>query len=122
MEEDITQGLSIPLLPEFSLDIQYTEVAPHDLVSQYSITKFQEIVEKDRITHDQSYRGAHSKTSINPRVITEELTPCIFGHVHRRLIHYIIGCYQHHPPSSHLGLQSRLEISLQASFKLKNSF
>ena len=97
MTEEITQGWSLPLPPEFALDLQDAEVTPHGLVSQYIITRLREIIEKDRITHDQSYREAHSKSSINSRVITEDFTPCMFGHIYRRLIYYIIECRQHHP-------------------------
>ena len=97
MEEEIYQGWSLTLPPEFALDLQDTDVAPYGLVPQHTITKLREIVDKDRVTHDQSYRGKHSKTSVNSRVITEELTPCMFGHMHRRLIHYIISCRIRHP-------------------------
>ena len=87
MKEEITQGLFLPFPPEFPLDLQDVEAVLYGLVSQYTITKLGEIVEKYRITHDQSYRGAHSKSSINSRVITKLLTPLMFGHIHRRLIH-----------------------------------
>ena len=52
MEEEITEGWSLPLPPEFALDLQDTEAAPYGLVSEYPITELGEIAEKDRIIHD----------------------------------------------------------------------
>ena len=52
MEEEIHQGWSLPLPPKFALDLKEAEAAQHGLVSQHTITKLGEIVEKDRVTHD----------------------------------------------------------------------
>ena len=97
MKEEITKGLFRLFPPESPLDLQDAEVVLYGLVSQYTITELREIVEKYRITHDQSYRVTHSKSSINSRVITKLLIPWMFGHIYRRLIHYIIGCCQCYP-------------------------
>ena len=98
--DEIKQGWALPLPPNFALHLKDAEVAPHGLVLQNTITEHGEIVEKDRITHDQSYPGSSSKESINSRVIEEELTPCMFGHMHLRCIHCIIGCRQRHPSTN----------------------
>ena len=98
--DEIEQGWALPLPPKFAFTLQDAEVAPHGLVLQNTITEHGEIVEKDRITHDQSYPGSSSKESINSRVIEDELTPCMFGHMHLRCIHYIVGCRQRHPSTN----------------------
>ena len=54
-------------------------------------------MDKDRVTHDQSFPGAFSNTSVNGRVIYEELLPCFYGHMNWRTVHYIVGCRLRHP-------------------------
>lgn len=97
MSEEIKHGWSLPLPPEFAKDIKDAEVAPHGMVQQNTITALGEIVEKERVTHDQSFPGHFSHESINSRTIEEDLAPCLFGHMCKRVIHYIVGCRQRHP-------------------------
>ena len=73
------------------------EVAPQGIVSQHTITAFGEILDKDRLTHDLSFRGAASGTSINSIVIDDSLTTCRFEHIHLRTIYCIVGCRNIHP-------------------------
>ena len=54
-------------------------------------------MEKDRVTHDQSFPGAFSYKSVNGMTIDEELLPCFYGHMNWRTIHYIVGCRMRHP-------------------------
>ena len=54
-------------------------------------------MEKDRVTHDQSFPGAFSYKSVNGMTIDEELLPCFYGHMNWRTIHYIVGCCMRHP-------------------------
>ena len=97
MTSEIKQGWSLPLPPHFALHLPQAEVAPHGIVSQHTITNNGEIVDKDRVTHDQSFPGEFSKESINSRVIDDDLAPCMFGHMHLRCTHYIVGCRMRHP-------------------------
>ena len=97
MTEEIIHGWSMPLPPEFATKISNAEVAPHGMVHQNTITELGEIVDEARVTHDQSYPGRFSKQSINSRTIDDELMPCLFGHMCKRVIHYIVGCRQRHP-------------------------
>ena len=97
MSTEIEHGWSLPLPPNFALELKGAEIAPHGMVKQNTITELGEIVEKERVTHDQSYPGQYSKESINSRVIDEELADCLFGYMNNRVIHYIIGCRQRHP-------------------------
>ena len=45
---------------------------------------------RDRLTHDQSY-ALGSGTSVNSRVIKEELLPCMLGHCLRRLMNWAVA-------------------------------
>ena len=96
MTSKIKHGWYLPLPPNFLFHLPRTEVAPHGILSQHTITENGDIVDKSRFTHDQSYPGQHSKKSINSRVIDEDLVSCMFGYMHLRCIHYIIGFRQQH--------------------------
>ena len=52
---------------------------------------------KDRVTHDQSFPVKFSNTSVNRRVRYNKLLTCFYGHMNRRTIHYIVGCRLCHP-------------------------
>eukprot|EP00956_Cyclotella_meneghiniana_P017221 scaffold27841_cov34-Cyclotella_meneghiniana.AAC.7 len=53
-------------------------VAPMNVQAQFSINEYGEIVPKERLTHDQSYKWG-SDTSVNSRTKEEDLLPCIFA-------------------------------------------
>lgn len=97
MEKEVVRGWSIPLLPEHLKDIPNAEMAPMGLAKQAGINEMGEIVFKDRVTHDMSFPGAVSETSINGRVKDEELAPLLYGFMFSRLIHYIAECRLQHP-------------------------
>ena len=97
METEITHGWALPLPPNFAHTIPDAEVAPHGCVTQATINELGEIMEKDRLTHDQSFPGAFYDTSVNWRVIDKELLPCFYVHMNRRTITCIVGCRMRHP-------------------------
>ena len=51
IENKITHGWDLPLPPNFNHTILVSEVAPHGCVTQATINKLGEIMEKDRVTH-----------------------------------------------------------------------
>ena len=53
MENEITHGWSLPLPPNLAHTTPDTEVAPQGCVTQSTINELGEIMEKDRVTHDQ---------------------------------------------------------------------
>ena len=61
MSTEIEHGWSLPLPPNFALELKGAEIAPHGMVKQNTITELGEIVEKERVTHDQSYPGQYLK-------------------------------------------------------------
>ena len=99
LEKEVTRGWNIPILPSHILDLIDTgaEVAPMGMANQASINERGEIVYKDRLTHDQSWKGKVSGTSINSRVIDEEIEPLFYGHMITRLINYIVALRLAHP-------------------------
>ena len=97
LKSEVELGYALPLLAKHAFTIPHAELAPHGLTSQHSINDRGEILSKDRITHDMSFPGKASFTSINNRIEDDSLVPCLFGETMTRCIHYIIGCRQRHP-------------------------
>ena len=73
------------------------EVAPMGVASRLGIAATGEYIEKDRITHDLSWRGHSSHESINSRTEECSLHPVMFGYCMSRIIHYIVNLRQRHP-------------------------
>lgn len=99
MVPDITNNWLLPLLPTHATHIPDGIVAPFGIAQQNTLDADGSIIPKLRPTHDLSFPGKHSGTSVNSRIISHRLEPCNFGFMHRRLIHYIIGCRERHPQS-----------------------
>ena len=90
MATEVSHGFALPLPPAFAFHIPDAEAAPHEMITQETISDQGEIIPKDRVTHDQSYSGEFSKELVNSRVIDEELAPCMYEHMLLRCTHYII--------------------------------
>ncbi len=71
-------------------------IAPMNIQKQNMIDKFGWIVLKERLTHDQSFEWL-SGTSVNKRVITEELLPFMFGSCIRRIVHWAVTARRLYP-------------------------
>ena len=76
MQKEIKHGFALPLPIGFATEIPGAEAAPHGIVSQNTINEFGEIIDKERVTHNQSYTGAASNESVNAQVIDADLVPC----------------------------------------------
>ena len=64
-------------------------IAPMNIQQQNTINEHGRIVSKDRLTQDQSFEWL-SGTSVNIRVITEELLPCMFGSCIRWIVNWAV--------------------------------
>ncbi len=71
-------------------------MAPLNVAPQHSIDEYGNVVEKDRLTHDQSWKWG-SETSVNSRVKDETNLPCIFGHALNRLINKTVALRLKYP-------------------------
>ena len=87
---DVEHGYSF-CLPEAALSkIAGAAVAPHGIVHQGTINELGQYMSKDRPMHGQSFSARREGRSINDPCITEELTPCVFGHALLGIIHFIL--------------------------------
>ena len=67
-----------------------------NIVMQNSIDEHGRVVEKDRLTHDQSYKWS-SGSSVNSRVDKESLLPCRFGACLKWLMNWAVAARRQHP-------------------------
>ena len=94
--KDVAYGYCF-LVPKYKLtSIPGVCVAPMNVQDQFSINEYGEIVPKERLTHDQSYKWG-SGTSVNSRTKEEDLLPCIFGHALRRFINKVVAMRLKYP-------------------------
>jgi hypothetical protein len=90
-------ALALPLpLPKIE-NIKGTLLPPLNIQVQHSIDKTGRIVNKDRLTHDQSYKWTQSQMSVNSRTKKDELLPCIYGGVVRRLVNWAVAARRKYP-------------------------
>ena len=68
-----------------------------NISAQNSIDEFGNIVPKDRLTHDQSFKWSSSGTSVNSRVLDEHLSPLCYGHALRRFINSTVALRNLYP-------------------------
>ena len=71
-------------------------MAPHNVIRQNTITVEGEIVDKPRLTHNQS-KVFSSGTSVNSRVAKDQLQDCMYGFCICRLVHYILSLRTQYP-------------------------
>lgn len=96
VEKDVTYGYSL-VIPLSSVRlIPGALLAPMNIMHQNTIDENGRIILKDRLTHDQSYKW-QSGTSVNSRVLLEELLPCRFGACIRRLVNYAVAARRQFP-------------------------
>jgi len=96
ISKDVCYGYCLPLPLEKATNIPNVLIAPMNIQKPNTIDEFGRIVPKDRLTHDQSFKWS-SGTSVNSRVITEELLPCMFGSCIRRIVNWTVTARRLYP-------------------------
>ena len=99
--DDVSHGFALPLPLDSWEKIPSCSVAPLGMVTQGTIDEHGRPATKHRMTHDQSFPGPSGK-SVNNRVNSDLLPPCMFGFCLVRLIHYIVSLRQWHPDKTKL--------------------
>jgi hypothetical protein len=54
--KDVKYGYSIPILLDSTKLIPGLKMAPMNIMTQYTINKLGQVIPKDRLTHDQSWK------------------------------------------------------------------
>ena len=96
VKKDITHGYALVLPLSKITRIPGALMAPMNIQKQNTIDEHGMIIEKDRLTHDQSYKWS-SGTSVNSRVNKEVLLPCMFGGCIKRIINWAVAARREFP-------------------------
>ena len=96
VHKDVTHGYGLVIPLEKVLRVPDLIIAPMNIMNQKTIDEFGRIIRKDRLTHDQSYKWV-SGTSVNSRVLKEELLPCMFGACIKRLTNWAVAARRKFP-------------------------
>lgn len=96
MNNDVIHGYSLVLPRSKIIEIDGALLAPMNIADQNTINERGEIVAKKRLTHNQSYKFS-SGTSVNSRVIKDDLQDCMYGSCLFRIIHEILNLRAKHP-------------------------
>ena len=97
VEKDVKHGYGIPLPLRKAMQIPKLLFAPMNIQHQNTIDETGKIIDKERLTHDQSYKWHGSGTSVNSRVAKETLMPCMYGSCLRRLINWTVAARRKYP-------------------------
>ena len=97
LKKEVEKGWMLPLPIRAAAHIPGSEMAPMGVAVHMGINAEGSYIPKERVTHDLSFPGGTTGSSVNSRLLKEELEPCMFGHMFLRLLHYIIHLRQHYP-------------------------
>jgi hypothetical protein len=97
VRNDVIHGFALPLPLEKMHTIPGILFAPLNIQEQNTIDSTGRIVPSKRLTHDQSYKWSASGTSVNSRTRKEELLPCVYGGVVRRLVNWAVAARRKYP-------------------------
>jgi hypothetical protein len=96
VEKDILHGYGLVLPLDKMELIPGVLMAPMNITNQNTIDETGKTIGKDRLTHDQSYEWG-SGSSVNSRVLKDELLPCKFGACLKRLINWAVAARRKFP-------------------------
>jgi hypothetical protein len=98
IEEEVARGWLLVLPNDAHQLLPESLLGPIGLVFQTSINELGEDIEKERPTHDLSFKAVPDfVTCLNGRVDEDRLTPCKYGRALSRFIHYIVWLRRQEP-------------------------
>ncbi len=97
MKKEIMKGWNLILPGDCFEEIPELILNPMGVATHLGINEEGKFLPKNRVTHDLSFLGEISRTSVNSRVKTKNLEPCMFSFVLLRVIHYIVALRRKYP-------------------------
>ncbi len=98
VEKDVKYSYCIPLPLRKAKLIPKLLFAPMNIQHQNTtIDKTGEIINKERLTHNQSYKWSGSGTSVNSRIVKELPMPCLYDTCLQKLINWTIATRRKYP-------------------------
>jgi len=91
LQKDVHHGYSLVIPISAVLQIDGALMAPLNIAEQFTISEFGEVIQTQRLTHNQSKIFSASGTSVNSRIDKDKLQDCMYGHMIIRLVHYIVA-------------------------------
>jgi len=91
LQKDVHHGYSLVIPISAVPEIEGALMAPLNIAEQFTISEFGEVIQTQRLTHNQSKTFSASGTSVNSRVDKNKLQDCMYGHMIIRLVHYIVA-------------------------------
>ena len=104
VKKDVDYGFAVPIPTSKITNIPGICMAPVNIAPQNTIDKHGNIISKDRLTHDQSFKFSF-KTSINSQTKPESLLPCVFGQAFRRHILQVVATRRKYPSARIYGVK-----------------
>ena len=80
IKKDIVHGYRLPFPLSTIKSIPGAIVSPLNIAEQNTINERGEIIPSKRLTHNQSMIYKSSNTSVNVRVIKDNIPPIMYGH------------------------------------------
>jgi len=96
VSKDVKHGYAVTFPLSKAVSIQGISLAPMNIMHQNSIDESGRIVEKDQLTHDQSFMFG-LETSVNSRARTDNMLPCMYGACLRRLTNWACAARAMYP-------------------------
>ena len=96
VEKDVIHGNGLPLPLNRFQDLPGIVLAPMNIALQNTINDLGQIVEKERLTHDQSFEWSSGR-SINNRVNLKDFLPRMFGKALLMMVNWTIATRQKYP-------------------------
>jgi hypothetical protein len=96
LTSNVHSGFALPLPTRAIFKIHGAVLAPVGIANQLRISDDGEVIAKDRLTHDQTFKFGPGK-SLNNRMQMSEANPVVFGWCLSRLLHYIVDLQRRHP-------------------------
>ena len=97
ISDKVSHGYILPLPLSKITRVPGILLASLHVQLQNTIDKEGNIIEKDRLTHDQSFKFSGSNSSVNSRLDITKLSPGIFGWVIKRLVNWIVTARRKYP-------------------------
>ena len=99
LDKNVRHGFCLPIPLQRVKKIENALLAPMNVVEQDTINEQGEIIDKKKITHNQSKNFQGSGTLVNSRVQEDDLQDCMYGLCLLRIIHAIVEQRRRHPNS-----------------------
>lgn len=95
--DNVEHGFCLPIPLSKLPQLPGVLLAPMNIMCQHTIDKNGKIIEKGRLTQNQSFHWKPSKTSVNSQVCEHDLQHCMFGCFIWRITNWAVAAHEKYP-------------------------